>query len=362
MSAHRWKKTRLYRCLSSLKHWLTERKTELAYRRYLNTSCRKNVYLIGTPSHTNVGDNAIALAEYLFLESCGIPLRHIKEITEAEYETYEELIVKALRGKRRLILLHGGGNMGNQWLQEELLRRRMMERLPKHRMVIFPQTFFYTKDDAGAAECRASIPYYDGRNGLTITARETLSFELMKGCYPHADVLLTPDIVLSAAPERLGVRSGLRNGVLFVLRSDGERNLTENDADELMQVVLRSGMQYRVTDMITELPVEKEHRDVIVRQKLDEFSAAELVITDRLHAMVFAAVTGTPCVVLQNNNHKIAGTYEWIRSLPYIRLADSVMQAEELMEELRTLPLCRYDNSAFITEFDCLRARIRELI
>ena len=48
------------------------------------------------------------------------------------------------------------------------------------------------------------------------------------------------------------------------------------------------------------------------------------MITDRLHGMIFAAITGTPCVVLQNNNHKIKATYEsWLRPLKHIRLQEN---------------------------------------
>lgn len=41
--------------------------------------------------------------------------------------------------------------------------------------------------------------------------------------------------------------------------------------------------------------------------KYIKFRECELVITDRIHGMIFAAITGTPCIAL--SNYKIKGTY-----------------------------------------------------
>ena len=44
--------------------------------------------------------------------------------------------------------------------------------------------------------------------------------------------------------------------------------------------------------------------------KFKDFQKSELVITDRLHGMIFCYITKTPCIVMPNNNHKILMTYE----------------------------------------------------
>ena len=65
---------------------------------------------------------------------------------------------------------------------------------------------------------------------------------------------------------------------------------------------------------------EEHHRKCVI-DKLQEFSTARLVITDRLHGMVFAAITGTACIAFRNYNYKIEGTYEWIEYLQYIQFS-----------------------------------------
>ncbi len=86
-------------------------------------------------------------------------------------------------------------------------------------------------------------------------------------------------------------------------------------------------------------PVERilsAERDAFVREKMIEFSRSELVITDRLHAMLFSAVTGTPCILLDSKSTKIRGCYEWVKDLGFIRLCERVDEICKLWEELRT--------------------------
>ena len=359
MAVKRNIRSRLGRIKRKILEWLDK----MEYLRFLTPWRRKNVYVVGTPVHNNVGDNAIAYAELLFLEACGINKKNIKEITVDEYEKYEKLIVKRLRGEKRLICMHGGGNMGNQWPGEEIFRRHVMGQLDINPMIILPQTFFYTADEKGRDELKKSIPCYNGRKNLTITAREKLSYKLMRESYPDANVILTPDIVLSMNPGVLGIKEGKRKGVLFVMRCDGERVLTDEDTNTVMQTVADMGMEYRVSDMIAAQTawVDKNKRENVIKEKMSEFTAAELVITDRLHAMVFAAMSNTPCIVLRNNNHKITGTYEWISEQPYIRMAENADEAAQLVGEFVKQKIeCHYDHSAYSRLYSDLIAAVKE--
>ena len=51
--------------------------------------------------------------------------------------------------------------------------------------------------------------------------------------------------------------------------------------------------------------------------------------------MIFAAITETPCIVLNSLSHKIRGCYEWISNLDYIRFADSIDEVPSIIEELQ---------------------------
>ena len=56
----------------------------------------------------------------------------------------------------------------------------------------------------------------------------------------------------------------------------------------------------------------------------NDFKKAELVITDRLHGMIFCYITGTPALVFLNNNHKVKSSYFWINNAPHIKLVEDV--------------------------------------
>ncbi|MNE93367.1 putative pyruvyl transferase EpsI [compost metagenome] len=68
------------------------------------------------------------------------------------------------------------------------------------------------------------------------------------------------------------------------------------------------------------------------------------MITDRLHGMIFAAITSTPCIALGNYNYKVVGSYEWIKHLGYIKFTNDINQIPELIEELSRIPAPRYNN------------------
>lgn len=335
--------------------WLRNKKRLYHLGRALD---RGEVYFIGTPEHSNIGDSAIALAELDFLERCGIKRKQICEITAREYEVARTSIRRHI-AKNKPIFLIGGGNMGNQWMWEEIIRRTIVEDFPENPKVLFPQTIYYTPSPDGEAEKQNSVPFYN-TSGFTLAAREQPSFDMMRGLYPSASVLLTPDIVLSVTSDSLGAEKQARRGVLLCMRSDVEKKLTEAQQEQILAEVNRLGLSCRITDMHTENPVTKETRRERVREKINEFTGAELVITDRLHGMIFAAITETPCIAFGNYNHKVAGTYEWLRHLPYVKYVTSVEEMKQVLPELLGMEDCRFDREPLIPYFEKLAEVVKE--
>ena len=67
---------------------------------------------------------------------------------------------------------------------------------------------------------------------------------------------------------------------------------------------------------------------------MGEFARSSLVVTDRLHGMIYCCVTGIPCVALDSKSKKTSGVYEWIKDLPYIAFAESVSDVELAAENV----------------------------
>jgi exopolysaccharide biosynthesis predicted pyruvyltransferase EpsI len=46
------------------------------------------------------------------------------------------------------------------------------------------------------------------------------------------------------------------------------------------------------------------------------------IVTDRLHGVIFALLTGTPCLAISTSDKKIAGFHLWLGSRGSVRLAE----------------------------------------
>lgn len=318
---------------------------------------KKTAYFLGTPEHKNLGDSAIVIAQKHFLKHCGF--KEIVEITVKQLWDDGKCIGRLIPKKSPIFLI-GGGNMGNQWMPEEQLRRKIITDFSGHPMVSFPQTIYYTPDENGEAEAQKSVSIYNKEKNLTVVAREEMSYQIMRKLYPDISVLKTPDIVLSTTMETFGVVPQERRDVLLCMRNDAERSMTDDNRAQIEFALKQCGLEYRYMDMYSDCPVTVENREKCVWEKMQEFTRAKLVITDRLHGMIFAAITGTPCIVFSNYNHKVRGTYEWIKYLPYIRYAESVEDVEMFLPELLAMENCKFDGTPLKPYFDTFAETIKK--
>jgi len=325
---------------------------------YFRVTKKPQFIVVGSPTHINLGDSAITISQTNFLtEIDSSKTECVKELTFSEYNKDRNIYKKAISPKSVICGL-GGGNMGNQWPDEELFRQELIKDFPNNPIIIFPQTIFYL-DDKNDGIKEESIKLYNSHQNLTLVAREQKSFEIMKELYPNCKILLVPDIVLSSFKNDFGVTASERKGILLCLRSDAERKINDSGTDKIIEYLNNQKLDFRKTDMYSDCEVTKENRAECVRKKMQEFCGANLVITDRLHGMIFAALSETPTIVIGNYNHKVRGSFEWIKSLPYIKYADSVDEVLTEIPEMLKIQGCRYDNSALSSYFDLLAEEVK---
>ena len=325
---------------------------------YFRITTKPQFIVIGSPVHHNLGDSAITIAQINFLNKINPALTNcVKELTLPEYNRDRDIYKKAIP-PQSIICGLGGGNMGNQWPEEELFRHKLIKDFPNTPIIIFPQTIFYLDNKTDGIK-EESIKLYNNHLNLTLVAREQKSFEIMKELYPNCKVLLIPDIVLSSSKNDFGVITSERKGVLLCLRSDAERKINDSGTDKIIEYLDSQKLDFRKTDMYSDCEVTKKNRAECVRKKMQEFCGARLVITDRLHGMIFAAISETPAIVLRNYNHKVSGSFDWIKSLPYIKYADSVDEVLTGIPEMLKIQGCSYDNSALSSYFDLLAEEVK---
>lgn len=131
-----------------------------------------------------------------------------------------------------------------------------------------------------------------------------------------------------------------------------KKQITEQDIDSLRHNLESFNEPIHEISMMAECMISPDIRKEIVEQQLSRFASAKLIITDRLHGMVFAALVGTPCIVFNNYNHKVCGTYDWIKALPYIRLAENYRSAIEYVSELINMNDQTFDYSLLSEYYD----------
>ena len=101
----------------------------------------KRLILIGTPLHGNLGDHAIAEGEYAFLKE-HYPKYTVVEIPMLMYPSLRRRICKWIYPKD-VILLNGGGYLGNVWYYAEKVVFDILKRFPNNPVLFFPNTMYY---------------------------------------------------------------------------------------------------------------------------------------------------------------------------------------------------------------------------
>lgn len=307
--------------------------------------------LLDTPTHGNIGDQAIALAEQLVFEEVYGAGRY-GEVLAADLDGIEERFAD-VTPQACIVYVHGGGFLGDLWPNEEERLRRILQAFRRHRVVILPQTASFALGSPAGREClRQSQLSYEGHPNLTLCARERNTYELLQSRFALDDVRLLPDAVLSLDVSVVEVPVRNRCGTIFCMRSDKERILTEEDRVFLKKQIAQVPqlLPCDSTDMITDEVVSVKKRRGLVEGKLAAFARAKLIVTDRLHGMVFAALAGTPCIALGNCSGKVKAVHQWIEGLDYIKYIDTPSEFANALAEIDFEKPYRYDSAAFFMQ------------
>lgn len=305
---------------------------------------QRSAILIATPIHRNLGDQAIVLAQREFL-SDRFPDLSIFEICRFQYELSRELIERLVR-PCDLIVIDGGGNVGTLWPAENKKMNDIVQRFSNNAVVVFPQTAYFSDDETGKA-CKIAVSKaYSSNSNLVFFSRDKLTYETVGLIAPDAVNLFVPDIVL----YHNATLNHERHGALLCLRDDKERTLGETAFGFINLELVKRGFIVNETTTVVSSPrrIGEWNRNEILKAKWEEWSSSEIVVTDRLHGMIFSAITGTPCVALDNVSHKVSQGNEWIRYIPNIRVAKNAEDVPALIDEVLSIGPLSYDRTPLL--------------
>ena len=95
---------------------------------------------------------------------------------------------------------------------------------------------------------------------------------------------------------------------------------------------------------------------------LNRIASKELVVTDRLHCMIFCAITETPCIAFDNSNKKISGVYKaWLSNLHYISVVSNYQDDtfKKLIDSIKNSNE-RHSNFEYLSKFDLIKSVLKD--
>lgn len=293
--------------------------------RLVTKSFSAKFVLVGSPLHGNLGDQAIAIGEMNFLKDFFLKEKCI-EMDSDMIRKYSDTFIKFVI-KKKTILVHGGGFLGDLYMREEEMVRKVIQSFPNNKIVVFPQTLYFK--EGNEKEKNKTIRIYEKHNNLSICMREQFSYDLAKSMFKNVKVYLIPDMVLYL--DRIK-ETNKEDKCVFCLRSDKEGILSDSDKKSIKNICTEKlGNEIKETDTVVSYNVFVKDRYKCVYDKINEFASAKYVITDRLHGMVMAYLARTEVFVFNNCNYKVRGIYSWIKDNKKIHLVESVEQFENIL-------------------------------
>lgn len=279
----------------------------------------KRCFVFLAANYGNLGDVAITYAQEKLLSE-ELPEYHIIDVPVSDTVISIGQIKKTIRPDD-IITIVGGGNMGDLYFDIELLRLLVVKSFPKNKILLFPQTIQFSDSKEGKSLLKLAKKIYPRHKNLVMMAREKTSFAKMQEYFPMVNVKLLPDIVMILSD--LFSPINWRNGVICCLRNDKEKGNAEEDIKFLREYFEKKKIPIKNRDThIGNVNLSIKQRKEELESIWNDFSKSSLVVTDRLHGMIFGFITGTPTLVLPNNNFKIQGCFEWIKDCGYIYIYD----------------------------------------
>lgn len=311
-------------------------------------------WILSSPQHGNLGDQALKWGEIEFIRKY-FPGYNIKLIPLDDLEMVST-IQKFIK-KEDVVALHAGGNIGTLYPGIHEKQLQALQTLKDKKVIIFPQTFYFSNDSAGKKEIEHTYSRLKEINKLQIFVRDKQSFNLVKKEMPELNVSLKPDMALALRYEN----KFERHGAITLLRQDSEKTLTDKENDYILSTLEKEFTQIKASDMHLYYDgLTEEESRVKVRKQLYTLAHAELGVTDRLHGMLFCAITQTPCVVVKSKSYKIQGVYEWIKQNPYIELINNLEDLPAAISKLKLMKNNKFDTANIDKQFNEMATIIKD--
>lgn len=309
-----------------------------------HTAPGDGVALLDFPSYDNAGDSLIYAGQVAYLDQLKVRVDYVSDL-----HTHSDALL-AKRVGNRTILLQGGGNFGDRWTSHQTFREKIVTRFPNNKIVGLPQGIDYSDPEALART--ASI--YARHPDLTLMLREKHSYEIALANFSNNHVEYCPDMAFGA--DIADSPDGSDVDVVKLLRADSERadhgvvnfgyssvqydwGVHGTDLALWNTITLPTRIAYnfpKATRMLYPALARSYPKTVELNLRIARriLNKAPVVLTDRLHAAVLAAMMGKQVVALDNANKKVSEIYSaYLNRFDNVRFATTGVEAAELVSQ-----------------------------
>ena len=305
----------------------------------------------------NLGDHAITLATRSFLAA-----RFASRVIVIDRQTLAAHwgLIRASIRPHDLLVLPGGGNLGDLWPHEEAARLAVVRAFPDNAIVSFPQSIRFSDADALAHSARV----YRAHPRLLLATRDDRSAELATEAFAGVRIVRTEDIVLQHAyPYAFRPAT---DAVAVLERDDAEK--APGSAMARLRA-LAAGRGILEADTIIR-PAELTGLDAAAHHLyalIDTLHTARVVVTDRLHGAIFGLLAGRPVIAADNSYGKIHGALATLQARVPDRILfvdpDATGVTEDRIEALAATPDADAGPGEILADrFDAFEGELRDFL
>ncbi len=308
---------------------------------YYNHSNERTIYLFNTPSNCNLGDQAICIATKKIIQD-NFKYK-IVEIPCLEQKFIYKYLKKIIT-TNDIIVISGGGNMSPNWLSEFSGMKKVLTNFPNIKTIIFPQSLYFNNTQNHQKELNEIISIIKKHTSLLICLRDKKSYEFCNKNITKK-TLYIPDIALYLNYSKYNYE---KKEVLLIFRKDKEKILNSSTIVNIKSFLKGKNIKYKQTSTVKFKITFIKNRAKEFQRLINKIQKSSLVITDRLHGMIFAVITGTPCIAFNNSTDKIKYTHKWLSNLNYIKYIEANNVDEYILKLMKNKPeKYDFDNKLF---------------
>ncbi len=245
-----------------------------------------------------------------------------------------------------IIFIHSSGDFGTLFYWTNMVnrswhdyRRKLILQFPDNKIVQLPVTVFYHATEGGKNTLEKDRRFYKNQKNLVLTCREPDSHQILASNL-DCRTMMVPDFAFNLKPK---LTEKERNGALLILRRDHE-TLFGNKRVQIKKMIemVTANVTVRDVNWYAKRPLTDRIRAGVINRILDYYQNFKVVVTDRLHGMIFSVITRTPCVCIRDRiPHKSSGYRSLLNDS--VEFIDKITEIPDAIRNVLSKPFQKVD-------------------